>query len=446
MSELGRRSHRGRSLLRAACSVLVICATSATAVQENIHLETFDEAWRIIAETHWDPEFMGVDWEAVRQELRPRAAEAASVVDLRGVIREMLSRLGQSHFALWPGDAIGNIRANDGDMAGDRGGDPGFEVVLVGDQFVVSVVDPKGPAAEVGVATGWMLQRAGSYEIGNGAVLKLEDVDEHMLRVEAQLAMRRRLSGSPGSTIRFGFLDENDKSRLVEIEVARPAGELSQFGNLPPIFAALESEVLQSDSNIDIGVITFNIWLPVISRLFDEAIDQMRDADGIVLDLRGNPGGLGGMVMGIGGHFVDENVSLGTMRTRESTLQFITNPRRIDTSGSLVEPYAGPLAILMDNTSASTSEVFAGGLQAIGRARIFGQRSMGAVLPSLMDELPNGDVLQHAFADFVISETGVRLEGRGVIPDEVVDVTRSDLLDGYDLVLEAAIEWIEKYR
>ena len=446
MSKLGRRLHRGRSLLRAACSVLVICATSATAVQENIHLETFDEAWRIIAETHWDPEFMGVDWEAVRQELRPRAAEAASVVDLRGVIREMLSRLGQSHFALWPGDAIGNIRANDGDMAGDRGGDPGFEVVLVGDQFVVSVVDPKGPAAEVGVATGWMLQRAGSYEIGNGAVLKLEDVDKHMLRVEAQLAMRRRLSGSPGSTIRFGFLDENDKSRLVEIEVARPAGELSQFGNLPPIFAALESEVLQSDSNIDIGVITFNIWLPVISRLFDEAIDQMRHADGIVLDLRGNPGGLGGMVMGIGGHFVDKNVSLGTMRTRESTLQFITNPRRIDTSGSLVEPYAGPLAILMDNTSASTSEVFAGGLQAIGRARIFGQRSMGAVLPSLMDELPNGDVLQHAFADFVISETGVRLEGRGVIPDEVVDVTRSDLLDGYDLVLEAAIEWIEKYR
>ena len=446
MSKLGRRLHRGRSLLRAACSVLVICATGATAVQENIHLETFDEAWRIIAETHWDPEFMGVDWEAVRQELRPRAAEAASVVDLRGVIREMLSRLGQSHFALWPGDAVGNIRASDGDVAGGSGGDPGFEVVLVGDQFVVSVVDPKGPAAEVGVATGWMLQRAGSYEIGNGAVLKLEDVDEHMLRVEAQLAMRRRLSGSPGSTIRFGFLDENDKSRLVEIEVARPTGELSQFGNLPPTFAALESEVLQSDSNIEVGVITFNIWLPVISRLFDEAIDQMRHADGIVLDLRGNPGGLGGMVMGIGGHFVDENLSLGTMRTRESSLQFITNPRRIDTSGSLVEPYAGPLAILMDNTSASTSEVFAGGLQAIGRARIFGQRSMGAVLPSLIDELPNGDVLQHAFADFVISETGVRLEGRGVIPDEVVDVTRSDLLDGYDLVLEAAIEWIEKYR
>ena len=421
-------------------------ATSATAAQEDVHLETFDAAWRIISETHWDTEFNGVDWEAVREELRPRAAEAASVADLRGVIREMLNRLDQSHFALWPGDAIGNIRANNGDVAAGGGGDPGFKVMLVGDQFVVSVVDPKGPAAEVGVAAGWMLQRVASYEIGDGAVLKLEDVDEHLLRVEAQLGMRRRISGPPGSTIQFGFLDENDKPRRVEIEVARPAGELSQFGNLPPTFAALESEVLEPDSNLDVGVITFNIWLPVISRLFDEAIDQMRHADGIVLDLRGNPGGLGGMVMGIGGHFVDENLSLGTMQTRESTLQFITNPRRIDTSGSLVEPYEGPLAILMDNTSASTSEVFAGGLQAIGRARIFGQRSMGAVLPSLIDELPNGDVLQHAFADFVISETGVRLEGRGVIPDEVVDVTRSDLLDGYDLVLEAAIEWIEKHR
>ena len=446
MSKLGRRSHRSCSLLPVACSVLVIGATSAAAVQENVHLETFDEAWRIIAETHWDPEFRGVDWEAVRQELRPRAAEATSVVDLRGVIREMLGRLGQSHFAIWPGDAIGNIRTNDGDTAEGSGGDPGFEVVLVGDQFVVSEVDPKGPAAEVGVATGWVLQRAGSYEIGGSAVPEVEDVDEHILRVEAQLAMRRRLSGSPGSTIRFGFLDENNRARLVEIEIAWPAGELSLFGNLPPIFAALESEVLQSDSDIDIGVITFNIWLPVISRLFDEAIDQMRDADGIVLDLRGNPGGLGGMVMGIGGHFVDKNVSLGTMRTRESTLQFITNPRRIDTSGSLVEPYEGPLAILMDNTSASTSEVFAGGLQAIGRAHIFGQRSMGAVLPSLMDELPNGDVLQHAFADFVISKTGVRLEGRGVTPDRVLDVTRADLLEGHDPVLEAAIEWVKQHR
>jgi len=134
------------------------------------------------------------------------------------------------------------------------------------------------------------------------------------------------------------------------------------------------------------------------------------------------------------------------MRTRESELQFRANPRRIDASGNRVEPFAGPLAILIDNTSASTSEVFAAGLQAIGRAKIFGQRSMGAVLPSLMDELPNGDVLQHAFADFVVSGTGVRLEGRGVVPDEIVELSREDLLEGRDPTLDAAVEWIVRQR
>lgn len=441
-----RRLKRVRSLLRGACTALVICATSATAIQQNEHLETFDEAWRIIAETHWDTEFNGVDWEAVRQELRPRAAEVKSLLELRAVIHDMLSRLGQSHFALWPGDALGDLRAGDGDEAGGGGGDLGFKVMLVEDQFVVSAVDPEGPAAEVGVVTGWTVQRVDSYQIEGSVVPVVEDVDEHMVRVETQQMMQRRLSRSPGTKIELGFLDEDDEPRFVEIVAGLPAGELSQFGNLIPIFAVLESKVLQTNINIDVGFIAFNIWLPAIIRPFDEAIDSMRHADGIVLDLRGNPGGLGGMVMGIGGHFVDENLSLGTMRTRESELNFVTNPRRIDTSGNLVEPYAGPLAILIDNTSASTSEVFAGGLQAIGRARIFGQRSMGAVLPSLMDELPNGDVLQHAFADFVVSETGVRLEGRGVIPGEAVHVTRSDLLEGRDPVLEAAIEWIERQR
>ena len=435
-----------------AAAVLVICATFALAGQQGEHLETFDEAWRIIAETHWDPEFNGVDWEAVRDELRPRAAAAESVGELRAIIRDMLGRLGQSHFALWPGDALENLRAETaGEVGGGGerrggGGDPGFEVMLVEDQFVVSAVDPDGSAAVAGVAMGWIIRRVGRYEIGDSAVPEVEDVDEHTVRAEAQRAMEIRLARLPFTMMEVDFLDENDELRTVQIEIDAPAGRLSRFGNLPPIYATLESEVMQPDTDLDVGIIAFNIWLPAVIRPFDEAIDTMRHADGIILDLRGNPGGLGAMVMGTGGHFVDENISLGTMRSRQNDLDFVTNPRRVDTSGQRVEPYAGPLAILIDNGTASTSEVFAGGLQAVGRARIFGQRSMGAVLPSMMDELPNGDVLQHAFADFLISGTGVRLEGLGVFPDEPIDVTRQALLAGRDLTLEAAVEWIVRQR
>ena len=67
----------------------------------------------------------------------------------------------------------------------------------------------------------------------------------------------------------------------------------------------------------------------------------------------------------------------------------------------------------------SASECFTGGLQSLGRVRVFGETSMGQALPALFDRLPNGDVFIHAWGDFVTG-TGVRLEGRGVIPDEAV--------------------------
>ncbi len=418
----------------------------ARAVQDEL-LETFDRAWTIIYETHWDPDFNGVDWVAVREELRPQAASAQTPGELRRLIVEMLGRLEQSHFALWPSEALGAVRGGGGERSDGGGpGEPGFETVIIDGRFIVARVDDDGAAATAGVRPGWVVSEVSGFDATETVLPTVESVDAHTVRTEAQRSMDRRLSGMPGSALEIAFLDEDDADKSVRITRTAPRGELVRFGNMPPLHARLESELLHPDVDLEIGLIAFNIWLPIIARQFDEAIDASRESDGIVLDLRGNPGGLGGMVMGIGGHFVDESVALGTMRTRESELQFRANPRRIDASGNRVEPFAGPLAILIDNTSASTSEVFAAGLQAIGRAKIFGQRSMGAVLPSLMDELPNGDVLQHAFADFVVSGTGVRLEGRGVVPDEIVELSREDLLEGRDPTLDAAVEWIVRQR
>src|SRR4029079_9961332 len=107
-------------------------------------------------------------------------------------------------------------------------------------------------------------------------------------------------------------------------------------------------------------------------------------------------------------------------------LRFVANPRLVNANGERVQPFAGPLAILVDSMSGSASECFAGGMQSIDRARIFGQTSMGQALPALFDRLPNGDVLIHAYGDFVTSK-GTRLEGRGVIPDESIPLDRADL-------------------
>jgi carboxyl-terminal processing protease len=185
--------------------------------------------------------------------------------------------------------------------------------------------------------------------------------------------------------------------------------------------------------------------MAAVDARFQKAIDDLRAADGIVIDLRGNPGGLAFMLTGISGHFLGERIPLGVMKTRDSELRFVANPRVVNASGERVPHYAGPVAILVDGLSGSASECFTGGMQSIKRARVFGETTMGQALPALFDRLPNGDVLIHAYGDFVTAD-GTRLEGRGVLPDEMVPLRRGDLLAGRDRALEAALAWIDRSK
>jgi carboxyl-terminal processing protease len=116
-------------------------------------------------------------------------------------------------------------------------------------------------------------------------------------------------------------------------------------------------------------------------------------------------------------------------------LHFVINPR--------LDTFDGPLAILVDGLSISTSEILAGGLQDLKRARIFGTNTAGAALPSQVEKLPNGDAFQYAVADYV-SFGGKRLEGAGVKPDVEVRPDRKMLLAGKDAILEAAVRWISE--
>jgi carboxyl-terminal processing protease len=106
------------------------------------------------------------------------------------------------------------------------------------------------------------------------------------------------------------------------------------------------------------------------------------------------------------------------------------------------ETFEGPVAVLVDGMSGSASEFFAGGLQDFKRARIIGERTMGQALPGQLRRLPNGDMLMYAAANFVFT-SGRILEGVGVVPDEEVQPNREALLRGEDLVLKAAVKWIQ---
>ena len=414
------------------------------------NVAVFDAAWRIVHETHFDSTFNGVDWLALRDELRPQAEAARSEDELRRVVRTMLLRLRQSHFALIPREAADGMEAagreaTKGADAAAGPGDAGLSLRIVGDEFVVARVDADGGGARAGVKPGWIVRKVGDVALADLRARMPSEMGERQRRMRAASLATALFGGAAGTTARAEFVDGSGRVVTPAIVRSPERGEPVKFGNLPPIHTSFERERVAAPGGRSVGVIRFNAWMASVARPFDDAVDAFRGADGIVIDLRGNGGGVGGLVMGIAGHFLTTHDTLGTMRTRRSDLRFVANPRLVSRSGARVHPYDGPVVVLVDVLSASTSEVFAGGLQGIGRARIVGDTTAGMALPALMERLPNRDVLYHAFADF-FTPRGERLEGRGVVPDEVVPLTREALLAGRDPQLEAALRWIASER
>ncbi len=406
-----------------------------------LHLATFDHAWTRILESYYDPAMGGVDWDEARRTLRPAAGAATSTEELRGVIRTLIGSLEESHFVLIPGEA----RTPEGDPAEreDPGeeGDPGLELRWIGGEALVVRVSDAAPAHAAGVRPGFVVRAIDGRPIeelldglldGAGA----PEPDTPLTLAWIHGVLHRALAGARHDSLALRVLDAEGEERELEFLRGAPPGEVVRFGNLPPVRLEVESREVG-----EVGVIRFTGWFPSAAPRIAEAVDRFRGHRGIVLDLRGNPGGVGGLVMGIGGHFLDERIELGTMRTRDAEVRFIANPQRVGPEGGRVVPFAGPLAILVDPMTGSTSEIFAAGMQAIERARVFGEPSAGQALPALITELPNGDRLMHAIADFT-GPDGTRIEGRGVIPDEAIVPERGALLAGQDPVLDGALRWI----
>jgi carboxyl-terminal processing protease len=349
----------------------------------------------------------------------------------------MLGRLGLSHFALIPSGGESTAAP-----ALDSSGDPGLDVRLVGAEAIVTDVESQGGAASAGVRPGWRLLSIDGMPVAEMLSRLPESMPPRLRSVEAWRMIETRLRGPQSSRVPLMF-DDGRRDIGLAVERRATSGSPATVGNLPTMYVRFEADEHRTQRGARAGVIRFNVWMPSVDAQFQQAVDRFRTADGIVIDLRGNPGGLAAMIMGISGHFLTERIPLGTMKTRDTELKFPANPRLVNAAGQRVEPYTGPVAILVDAMTGSASECFAGGMQAVGRSRVFGQTSMGQALPAFFAKLPNGDVLIHATGDFVTAN-GTRLEGRGVVPDEPVAVSRADLLAGRDATLDAALRWLDE--
>jgi len=418
--------------LFAVCAGLGAAQDSLTPAQRQLNVDSFEHVWKTVRDKHWDPKPGGLDWQAVHDELRPKIEQAATMDDARRVMSGMLERLKQSHFGIIPAEVYGEF-----DSPGVRDANPGIDVRVLEGRAVVTSVDPDSPAAARGVKPGWQMLRVD----GRDLLPALDAIQKTfgqslLLDIIRTRTVGRRLSGEAGKPVKIDFLDGADRAVSLELDRVRPRGAMARLGYMPPMYYWAETHLVRPD----IRYLRFNLFFEPDSliKTFEDAVKACSECSGFIVDLRGNPGGIGGLAMGVAGWFIGQTgQQLGTMHLRDTTMKFVVFPRP--------EPFPGPLAVLIDGCSGSTSEIFAGGLKDLKRARIFGTRTAGAALPSLFERLPNGDGFQYAIANY-ISQGGKPLEGIGVIPDEEVTLTRHQLLEGQDPVLDAAVSWIEKQK
>jgi carboxyl-terminal processing protease len=390
--------------------------------------QSFEKVWNTVNEKHYDKTFGGVDWKKTREIYEPRALAANTLNEFHAVLRQMLGELKLSHFGIFPKSAAATANPA-------NGGVTGIEIKMIDGHAVIYRLEKDSPAEKAGLKPGFAIRKIDGKTIEELLAPLEKAMSERTQNERVKLIYRERtlvfyLNGKPETVARIEVLNAADKAQIIDVKRYAAQTEMSEaVGNFPAQEVVFEARRLDGD----VGYIRFNMWvIPQMAKI-RQAIRGFAGAKGIIFDLRGNPGGIGGMAPGVAGLLMNEQASLGSMKSRETEQKFVVYPQS--------NPFLGKIIILTDYATGSTSEVFAAGLQDLGRATTIGERSAGAVLPSVFDTLPTGAIFQYVISDYK-SPKNVLIEGRGVLPDREVKQTREALLEGRDIQLETAVKQI----
>jgi carboxyl-terminal processing protease len=421
-------------------------------------LKTFQLVWQTVKDEHFDPTLGGVNWDAVRARYAPRVQRVRSDQELHSLLQEMLGELPQSHFTIVPPERIPRIKAgrkrsdkgemkedevldlledqeeneSDNDVAMQMMNGIGVDVRVLEGRVVITRIAADSPAARAGLRPGFIIKSIDDMSFDG---LLRYAVEETALQPLIHMRLREEilvdyLGGQPGTDVRLLYLDEQGREREVSIKRERLSGSLSSaVGNLPPLYTEFEAKRVAGE----IGYLRFSTFTPQVADKICAALKTMRDAPGLIVDLRGNPGGVMAMASGVIGLLVNKAGLIGVIRTRKGSLPLAAYPQR--------STYQGPVVVILDRLSASTSEVLAAALQETGRAKVVGERSAGMVLGADIIKLPTGALFEYARTGF-ITFAGATLEGAGVIPDAEKKLDRAALLKGEDSQLQEAIRQI----
>ena len=367
----------------------------------------FEKVWATVNEKYYDASHNGADWAAAREAFQAKAAAARNDEELYKILNEMLRRLNDRHTSAIPPSVVKQEQSRSALSIG-------FGMQLVEGRWVIKAVDPNSSAYEAGVAPGWVLEKM--------AGIPMPQRTGEMAAFDETIRYRSRCDA--GQPIALALRDPADKPR----EVAVTCRKLS-------ITPKHEARML------DKGVLylRFDEFASNSHRWMENALRVHKNANAAVIDLRENRGGLLDTLHAILPLLFKSKVSFGQITTRSNR-----QTQRASRAGGR-NAFDKPIAVLVDSTTASASEILAAVVQESGRGKIYGSTSAGVVLFSVREDLPGGGELQISVWDYK-TPRGRRLEGTGVAPDVKIEPTLADWRHAKDPVLETAIHDLQKHR
>lgn len=313
--------------------------------------------------------------------------EEVSIKDLvYGAIEGMLASL-DPHSGFMPPEIYTEMKV---DTRGEFGG-LGIEISLR--DGVLTIVSPieDTPASRAGLQSG-------------DHILKIEDeYTKGMEIMEAVQLMR----GAPGTPVTITIMRSTfDKPQpfTMEREIIK--------------VKSVKSKILEDG----IGYVRLTQFQERSAEDLGKALDKLRDINdgalqGLVLDLRNNPGGLLDQAVDIADQFIAEGLIVYTQgRENEAQMKF-------SATRSGTEPDY-PIVVLINGGSASASEIVAGALQDHGRAVIMGLQSFGKGSVQTIIPLSDESGLRLTTAKYY-TPNGTSIQARGIIPD--VEVLQSEI-------------------
>lgn len=263
----------------------------------------------------------------------------------------------------------------------------------------ISVFDDS-PAKEAGIMPGDYITKV------NGTAFGADQLEEAVAEIK----------GEPGTSVNLTILrvEENSaNSKEFDVKVDRADVNVD----------TIDDDIVEIDGK-KIGYIHIMAFDDVTWNDFSESFNRLKsqDIDGLILDVRNNPGGALDVVINIADNFLDEGTIVTTKEKDGSETVEKSNGDFDDI----------PLTIIQNENSASASEILAGALKDRGRAKVVGTQSFGKGVVQKIFNLQNG-----AGAKITISEyftpNGTQINKVGVKPDieveaeEDFDISKKDL-------------------